>query len=255
MNRLTAGLGRALARYLQTPTRRYRPFSVTPLMRLRESLCPADILLVEGDTRISAAIKYLTNSTWSHAAFFVGEPDGRDLIEADLQHGVRYVPLETYAHLNTRVCRAVGLDPADRARIVDFMRASIGKRYDLRNFIDLARYLLPEPPIPRRWRRRMLALGSGDPTRAICSTLIAEAFQNIPYPILPELSAEPNDPGGQELLHIRDHSLYTPRDFDLSPYFAVIKPTLALGFDYRSLRWYDETGRLSPPSDPASPRP
>jgi hypothetical protein len=35
----------------------------------------------------------------------------------------------------------------------------------------------------------------------------------------------------REVLHIRHHSLFTPRDFDVSPYFAIIKPTLELGFD------------------------
>ncbi len=238
LNRVTKPISHALIRYLQKRSGRYAPVAVTPLPLLRGCLRPGDILLVEGDTRISSAIKYLTTSTWSHAAFFVGDPDGCDLIEADLRHGVRYVALDEYARLNTRVCRAVGLGQKDRENVIAFMRAAIGKSYDLRNFIDLARYLLPQPPVPRRWRRRMLALGSGDPTRAICSTLIAQAFQNVPYPILPELKADPNDPAGREVLHIRDHSLFVPRDFDLSPYFAIIKPTIERGFDHRALRWY-----------------
>lgn len=254
MNRVTQAIGRALAGYLQRPASRYRPFAVTPLPLLRTCLRPADVLLVEGDTRISATIKYLTTSTWSHAAFFVGDADGRDLIEADLGHGVRYAALEAYAHLNTRVCRAVHLSPDDRARIMDFMRASVGMLYDLRNFLDLARYLLPVPPIPHHLRRRALTLGSGDPTRAICSTLIAGAFQSVRYPILPDLTIDPDDPAHREFLHIRDHSLFVPRDFDLSPYFAVVKPTISLGFDYRALRWdgaAPDTGKITPPSPPA----
>lgn len=254
LNRLTEAMGRALARYLQTPTGRYRSYAVTPLPLLRACLRPADILLVEGDTRISAAIKYLTTSTWSHAAFYVGDPDGCDLIEADLERGVRYVSLEHYAHLHTRVCRPVGIDATDLDRVVAYMRASIGRSYDLRNVIDLARYLLPEPPVPRRWRRRMIALGSGDPTRAICSTLIAQAFQIVRYPILPEIKVDPDDPVRREILHIRDHSLFAPRDFDLSPYFANVKPTIERGFDYQALHWYDGgpgaegVSRPSPPS-------
>lgn len=258
LNRLTEAMGRALARYLQTPTGRYRSYAVTPVPLLRACLRPADILLVEGDTRISAAIKYLTTSTWSHAAFFAGDPEGRDLVEADLEHGVRYVALGQYAHLNTRVCRAVGLSDADRQSVIDFMRGSIGKSYDLRNFIDLARYLLPHPPVPRHWRRRMLALGSGDPTRAICSTLIAQAFGIVRYPILPEIVVDPDDPVHREILHIRDHSLFVPRDFDLSPYFAIVKPTIERSFDYQALHWYDDGPGAEPvsrPSPPSSPRP
>lgn len=251
MNRLTAGLGRALAHYLQKQTGHYAPFAVTPRDLLRRCLRPGDVLLIEGDRRISAAIKYLTVSTWSHAAMFVGDGDGRDLIEADLGHGVRYVPLDDYGHLNSRICRPVGLAPDDLRRLTDFMRGSIGKTYDLKNVIDLARYLVPHPPVPKHWRRRMLALGSGDPTRAICSTLIAEAFQIVGYPVLPETYPDPGDPARREMLHIRHHSLYAPRDFDLSPYFAVVKPSLEQGFDYRTLAWSPAAAGFMPPSDPA----
>jgi hypothetical protein len=37
----------------------------------------------------------------------------------------------------------------------------------------------------------------------------------------------------REIYHIRNHRLYTPRDFDVSPYFQVIQPTIARGFDCR----------------------
>src|SRR5690606_17577883 len=102
------------------------------------------------------------------------------------------------------------------------------------------------PPVPVRWRRRLLALGSGDPTRAICSSLIAQAFEEVRYPILPEIrrrkgkTAAESRFSRQEILHIRHHSLYTPRDFDLSPYFQIIKPTLEYGFDYKQLRWAED---------------
>lgn len=247
MNRITAALGRAIAHYLNRQAGSYAPFAVTPQDRLRHCLRPGDVLLVEGDRRISAVIKYLTVSTWSHAAFFVGEPDGRDLIEADLRHGVRHVSLAEYGHLNTRICRPVGLAARDRDRVTAFMRASVGKTYDLKNVIDLARYLVPLP-VPHRLRRRLLAFGSGDPTRAICSTLIAEAFQQVRYPILPDVLPDPKDPAHRELLHIRHHSLFAPRDFDLSPYFAVVKPTIEDGFNYQGLDWDN-------PTDTARPRP
>lgn len=123
------------------------------------------------------------------------------------------------------------------------MIARLGIRYDMRNIVDLARYLLPTPPIPSRWRRRMIALGSGEPTRAICSTLLAEAFGHIGYPILPRIEQGAAVKRGisswrrQELMHIRHHSLYAPADFDISPYFQIIKPTLEEGFNYKGLTW------------------
>ena len=110
------------------------------------------------------------------------------------------------------------------------------------NAIDLARYLLPKPPVPAWLRRRMLAFGSGDPTRAICSTLIAQAFNAIRYPILPMITyADPEDAGAaeKEIMHIRNYRLYAPRDFDLSPYFRIVKPTLEAGFHYKAIIWSD----------------
>lgn len=213
-----------------------------PPQKLRDCLQPGDVLLVEGNSRISTAIKYLTHSTWSHAAMYIGRPEaGHDLIEADLQHGVRWAPLSKYDMLNTRVCRPVGLDGEDLQRVTGHMIASIGRSYDLKHVYDLMRYLLPQPPVPKRWRRRMLALGSGDPTRAICSTLIAEAFQLVRYPILPEIRPDCPKDCAAEILHIRHHSLFAPRDFDLSPYFRVVKPTIEAGFDFRSVTWGDTT--------------
>jgi hypothetical protein len=43
-----------------------------------------------------------------------------------------------------------------------------------------------------------------------------------------------------EVLVVRHYSQFTPRDFDLSPYFAVVKPTLEGGFDYRKLKWQQD---------------
>jgi len=75
--------------------------------------------------------------------------------------------------------------------------------------------------------------------------LVAQAFQSIRYPILPKITLElavNRDCKGcvQELLHIRHHSLFTPRDFDVSPYFQIVKPTLENGFDHRALCWDDK---------------
>ena len=234
--RIKQAIGRALAHFLQKQTPGYVNFGTTPPDRLRATLRPGDVLLVEGDRRISVAIKYLTHSTWSHAAFYTGDP-GAELIEADAEQGVHTTPLTEYFHLNTRICRPVRLSLADQAAVMAFMRASVGKTYDLQNVFDLIRYLLPQPPVPKRFRRRMLALGSGDPTRAICSTLIAEAFERVRYPILPNVEYQQSGDARREILHIRHHSLFTPRDFDLSPYFRIVKPTVEGGFDYRDLTW------------------
>ncbi len=262
MAALLNAVGGLLARYLSRPNPRYTPLATSPPERLAAALEPCDVLLVEGNTRFSTAIKYLTTSTWSHAALylgvgpFAGRLSGEHvLIEADVVEGVRLVPLGAYAELHTRVCRAVGLAPEHREAIIHAALARLGDRYDLKNVFDLVRYLFPTPPVPSRWRRRMLVLGSGEPTRAICSTFIAQLFQAVGYPILPRIERRRwGDPDCNtcydEILHIRHHSLFAPRDFDISPYFAVVKPALQPTFDYRRLAWSEAADEGTPQVPP-----
>jgi hypothetical protein len=248
-------IGDYLARRLESESSGYEPYTPSDPDTLRRTLQPGDILLVEGNQRLSATIKYLTQSTWSHAALYVGDAlpipaDGKErprLIEVNLGEGCIAVPLSKYRTYNTRICRANGLSPDDRDTVVNFMVSKLGLKYDTKNILDMLRYFFPTPIVPVRWRRRMIAFGSGDPTRAICSSLIAEAYGQIRYPILPEITRAPGRASAQsnysrsEILHIRHHSLYTPRDFDLSPYFMIVKPTLEYGFDYRILTWEEAT--------------
>jgi hypothetical protein len=65
--------GRKLANFLNKPLRRYPHRVHHEEPALREILRPGDVILIEGDRRISSAIKYLTQSTWSHACMYVGD--------------------------------------------------------------------------------------------------------------------------------------------------------------------------------------
>jgi hypothetical protein len=241
---------RRLAGALTKPLHVHSVSQPANLALLQRLLRPGDVLLVEGYSRVSVAIKCLTQSTWSHAAVYVGDIFGKNdadgaalsFVEGDVAEGVRAVSVEQYRGLHCRICRPIGLTGPDIQKLVDHLVSSVGHQYDLKNIFDLCRYLLPTPPVFSRWRRRMIALGSGDPTRAICSTLIAQAFGSISYPILPIIShagaATDLCPGCiSELFHVRHYSLYVPRDFDVSPYFEIVKPTLEDGFDFHALKW------------------
>jgi hypothetical protein len=251
VNGLLHRIGAAIARHLGRPAKGYEAFPWADAETLRTTLRPGDVLLVEGSSRISGAIKYLTRSPWSHAALYVGPIAGRAtadgephvLIEVDMVEGAIAVPLSKYARFHTRICRPVGLTAADRDNVCAYAIARIGLKYDLRNITDLIRYLVPLP-VPRRWRRHMIALGSGDPTRSICSVLIAQAFQSVRYPILPKITRSGSKAARREILAIRQSSLYAPRDFDISPYFAVIKPVIETGFNYRRIAWADRPAAL-----------
>jgi len=265
-------LGQGLAKFLTKPTAYYKTFSVLNTEQLHANLRLGDLILVEGNSRISSAIKYLTQSTWSHVCIFIVQQPGLyPILEADLVEGVITVPLDKYDGFNLRICRPVNLTAEDTTTLLSFVIERIGHQYDTKNIFDLMRYLLPTPPVPQGFRRSLLAFGSGDPTKAICSTLIAQAFQSIAYPILPmqidsgaqknlgvskldnpnRIIKQHNDSKettsinfkkviqlkDKQLLAKRHFSHFTPRDFDLSPYFEVVKPTLTAGFNYQDIQW------------------
>src|ERR1019366_4541573 len=262
MSWMVDGVGRVLARYLDKSAEGYEPFTPSDPDCLRATLRSGDVLLVEGNNHISGVIKYLTRSTWSHAALYVGpigdrvSEDGEPLVlvEANIGQGVVAAPLSKYARFHTRICRPTGLTEDDRARVCAYAGERIGFDYDLKNIIDLLRYLLPLP-VPQRWRRRMMALGSGHPTRIICSALIAQAFEHVHYPILPKVTRLKSETARRDILEIRHSSLYAPRDFDISPYFALVKPTIERGFDYRQMAWAHLPHTLEPAAEEAFAEP
>jgi hypothetical protein len=250
-------IGRQIAAFLNRPIKGYEPATPPDFVALQRCLVAGDVVLIEGGRRISTIVKYITQSTWSHAALYVGDVIGTKdasgephvLVEAELEEGVIGSPLSKYRDAHVRVCRPIGITEEDRHTVVRYVINRIGCQYDLKNVTDLARYLFPLP-LPARFRRRMLAMGSRSPTRAICSSLVAQAFQHVRYPILPRVK-HPNDDrwvksqfARDEILRIRHYSLYSPRDFDLSPYFSIVKPTIEKGFDYKSFQWGEDRPTL-----------
>ena len=261
---------------LTKPLGRYERRTVNDLASLRRHIKKGDVILVEGDQRVSEVIKYLTQSSWSHSAMYIGDelwrrnPADRDgllakfgeeaqhlMVEATVEEGVVASPLSKYIDFNIRVCRPYNLRRDDLRIVLDEVFSQIGYRYDMRHLVDLMRYFLPVSLVPRALRRNALEFGSGLPTQVICSTLIARAFERVRYPIVPQVTQhkEESDPRGlidwvrrrplppYGLFHMPPITLTTPRDFDISPYFEVIKFNIIgdMQFDYRRIRWAEES--------------
>jgi len=228
--------------------------------RTRFEIRPCDILLVEGRSRISDVIKTITLSRWTHAAlsigrlndiedleirdvvrqYYPGNPDDHLLIEALIESGTVISPLTKYQYHNLRICRPRDLAPQDAQRVVNFAAHYVGKGYNTRQLLDLARFLLPYGIVPKRWRSSLFERKAGDSTRTICSTMLAEAFASVQFPVLPFVQSMN---GGKFRWFKRNSSLFIPSDFDYSPYFEIIKYPF-LGDDlaiYRRLPW-DKTG-------------
>ncbi len=243
--------------------------------KLKRTLRKGDVLLVEGDQRVSQVIRYLTQSCWSHCALYVGDELLRGdaqraaelrqrfgdeaqhlLIVAEEREGVRPIPLTKYERYNIRICRPQGLHRDDVGGVLSYVIAQLGRRYDVRHIFELARFFFPVSIVPRRWRRAALTFGSPNGRAVICSNMIAEAFTRVGYPILPEVTltngvAPPlawwkrvvarREPRPLATFRRPSTALVTPRDFDLSPYFEVVKfnhlgdPRL----NYRDIVWDD----------------
>lgn len=202
-----------LVSYLSKELRGYVSPQKGDFDKIIKIIKPGDVILVEGKQIFSKAIKYLTQSNWSHSAIYIGD---EKLIEADLKEGVRIIPLQEYMEYHTRICRPKNLSEADLDIVLNFARSKIGGQYDTKHVSDLFKISLN----PRlNLGKVLIKLGSSDPKKAICSSLIADAFQSIHYPILPIKK----ELGGYQKIN---STLITPSDFDLSPYFYIIKPTL-----------------------------
>jgi hypothetical protein len=265
-------------RLLTKPLRGYTLFIPNDIGNLKRFVHKGDVILVEGAERISQVIKYMTQSSWSHAALYVGdEPLKRDpelkkkliaefgddadalIVEALVESGVVYSPISKYRDFNLRVCRPFNLANGDLKHVADEAMRAVGGGYDMRNVIDLFRYFLPVTLVPQRFRRKALQFGSGEPTRVICSGMIAGCFERVKFPIVPSFEEFPVDsslahPTGLRRLISRPDArrygvlrrvsptLITPRDFDLSPYFEIVKFNVIedLKFDYRKIKWAEE---------------
>src|SRR5215467_9390586 len=71
--RLRQSLSDAAVRVLTKPLKSYELHSPNDMASLKRHIRKGDVILVEGNERISECIKYLTQSSWSHSALFVGD--------------------------------------------------------------------------------------------------------------------------------------------------------------------------------------
>lgn len=243
-----------------------RELPLTDFERIEYELRPCDVILVEGRSRISRIVRIITQNPWSHAAlyigrlhdisnrdtrekvmqFYQGDPDEQLLIESFLGRGINIVPLTKYKNDHIRICRPKGISRQDAQQVMAYAINKLGQHYAVRQILDLTRFLLPWTILPRRWRSSLFYSSGATSVKETCSSLIAEAFQSVEFPILPVL----NRPEGKNVeLVQRSPRMFTPSDFDYSPFFEIIKyPIIELNETpaYRKLPWNKE-GLLADP--------
>jgi hypothetical protein len=277
--RLRSWIQKRLERFLTEPIDHYERRGANDFDALKRLVRKGDVLLVEGDQRVSAIIKTLTQSCWSHAALYIGDEllqadDGlrrrmRESFGGEAEHlvvealvgGVVVSPITKYIDYNVRLCRPHQLTNEHRKRLIEEAVASIGWRYDVHNIIDLFGHLIRVSLLPRRYRRDALRLGSGSATSVICTSLLGRLFQDVGFPVLPSMSEPHSQIAPPRLarrplhdlllrrrarragIYRRRHpTLLLPRDFDLSPFFEIVKFNVIgnRDFDYQQIEWADD---------------
>lgn len=255
-----SGVKSALLNWLIKEPPRKKGYQLCDFERIQYEVRPCDVLLVEGLSRVSETIKTITQSTWSHAALYIGRayeienPITRErvlqyydgplnaplVVESVLGKGTIISPLDVYQDYHIRICRPSGISIRDAQEVINFAVGRLGTEYGIRQNFELARLLLPWSILPRKWRSSLFSKNIAPPTREICSSMIADAFGSVHFPILPIMKMEGDT---KVKLYKRNPRLFTPRDFDYSPYFDIIKyPFIAINSgQYKHLPWQEET--------------
>ncbi|MBF0357759.1 MAG: hypothetical protein HQL70_04070 [Magnetococcales bacterium] len=232
--------------------------------RIRSVIKPGDVVLVEGRSKASRLIKIATHSSWSHAAICIGSLDSiTDLatrrlvsqhydgpphrlliIEALMDRGVVVSDMQNeYGSHHIRICRANGLAEEDNVRVIRFVANHLGCQYDFRYIVDLFRFLSPFKIFPLRWGSRLYWHYTRGRHKAVCSSMLARAFMTVSFPIIPVLEQNSK---GELVMYRRNFRTMAPRDFDVSPYFDIVKYPLLNEddlTDYRNLPW-DHNGMV-----------
>jgi len=143
--------------------------SIGDFKALQFNIRPADVLLVSGSSRVSTIIQDITHSSWSHVAIYLGRLN--DITDKDTREHVRAMydgdesdqliiepmpdkatiisNLATYASSNVRLCRPSGIAPTDISIVINFAVAHLGMDYDIRQILDLGRYMSTNTLIPK----------------------------------------------------------------------------------------------------------
>ena len=232
-----------------------REGSLSHFETVKRKLCQCDVVLVEGRKRVSGIIRRLTGSSWTHSALYIGklhEVDDVDIqaivsrnydgdpgdqpliIESLMDKGTTVSRLDKYNTEHLRICRPAHLSLKDGQRVIRYAASCLGFEYDKRHIFDLARYF-GFYCLPRKMASSLFRRDKSGTSKTVCSTMIANAFAYVKFPILPLLKLS----DGQHQVFRRNMKLCTPRDFDHSPYFEIIKYPF---FDlrrkgYKSLPW------------------
>ncbi len=232
-------ISNALTSYLVKKVKKSHP-ELCDFKQIAHELRPADVLLIEGKTRMAKAISRVTQSSWTHSSIYIGrihdieDISTRELLQSHYKGSVRdqlviesYVgrgtivsPITDYEEDHIRICRPTGISHEDTQKVINFAVEHVGREYDTKQIIDLAFFCLKWSLFPWRWWTSLFTLKNSQSQKEVCSEMIAHAFSSVDFPILPLTIKDDKD--NLKFIH-RNPRLCVPKDFDYSPYFQIIK--------------------------------
>ena len=137
LHRITESIRDYALKRLESPLKSYEKRMINNMGKLYSVIRKGDVVLVEGQSEISRMIKLFTQSSWSHAALYVGDEllkrEGslkekllhrfgdqayRMVIEAFVGKGVIAEPLNKYRDYNFRICRPYGISSSDLPEVI-----------------------------------------------------------------------------------------------------------------------------------------
>lgn len=208
--------------------------------RIKQSAKPGDVLLIEGRSSVDGTIKKLTQSHWSHGALYIGrlididdmalrelvrshidcDTDTPLIVHSVLGQGTIIEPLQELEREHIRLCRPKGLAKGDVQQVIRYMLSQVATDREEYHFMDIMRFFFPWSLVPQRWRMPLLRYNYGKHVELVSCSVIANAFGFVQFPIMPLVKTTRN--GGTQLLR-RKPRLCMPVDFDVSPYFEIVK--------------------------------
>jgi hypothetical protein len=190
----------------------YRLLYRNDMTRLKRSLRPGDVVLVEGEHLVSDWIKVFSYHTWTHCALWLGDLTAEgNILEAVMGRGVVRSELDNYRDFNLRICRPIGVSKDRVRRAIQFAVSHIGCSYDEHNVSQFVHFSF------RRQCDPSACIGRLEENRFTCSSLIAAAYQAVEFPII-----QFYDRTGDQYVSYHPTQVQ-PKDFDLSLNFDVIK--------------------------------
>lgn len=219
--------------------RRSAPIRLSDFERVRQTLQPGDVLLIDGQSRLDDKLKSITLSRWSRTALYLGRlhdiadpslratlgaylpcsPDTQLIVQARLDRGLVLEPLSALEPDHLRICRPRGLPQKERREVARYAISKLGLGSE-RAWWSLFALLMPWGWLPRSWRTSLFARTASGLLQLLTGTTLGEAYSFVQYPVLPLVKRAQQD---SPALYRRQPRVFFAADFDHSPYFDVIK--------------------------------